>query len=95
MGNQRWRSDASDLRRGQGNLSQRLSAQGACRFRKVLSLNPTRGRYYRWLVRAWIASLFREEPGAASIELPRQGDVARPRPIDDAITDWVCAPIKV
>ena len=50
----------------------------AC-FRKVLSLNPRRGRYYRWLVRAWIASMFREEPGA-STELPRRVDVAQPTP---------------
>jgi len=50
----------------------------AC-FRKVLSLNPRRGRYYRWLVRAWITSLFQEE-SRAFIELPRRVDVAQEAP---------------
>jgi hypothetical protein len=48
----------------------------AC-FRKVLSLNPRRGRYYRWLVRAWIASMFREETGA-STAFPRRVDAVQP-----------------
>jgi len=31
-------------------------------FRKTLSFNPKRGRYYLWLARAWLASLIQTKP---------------------------------
>ena len=68
----RWYAAGKETYRN-GSASEAL----AC-FRKVLAFNPKRGRYYRWLVRAWLASLLQRRLHASIAPPRRTAETVRP-----------------